>query len=159
MNFTMDTSTLLFIILALAILTLAWMVYELDKKLKKFLIGEKAENLSDSLISIDVSMKNFGSFQDEMHTYLTTVEKRLQKSIQAVHTVRFNPFKGTTDSGGNQSFATAFVNEQGDGVVVSSLYAREHVRIFSKPIVKGVSEYELSDEEKEAVDGAMKQVK
>lgn len=145
MNFTMDPIIITLIILALIVLVLAYMVYALNSKLQKILVGEKVENLNH--------------FKKEITDYLETVENRLKKSIQAVHTVRFNPFKGTTGSGGNQSFATAFINEKGDGVVVSSLYAREHVSIFSKPIVKGASEYELSDEEKEAVDTAVKMVK
>ncbi len=99
------------------------------------------------------------SFKKELETYLTTVESRLKKSVQGIHTVRFNPFKGSTGSGGNQSFATAFLNELGDGVVVSSLYAREHVSIFAKPIVRGKSEFELSEEEAEAVKVALSMVK
>jgi hypothetical protein len=67
-----------------------------------------------------------------MEEYLTTVEKRLKKSIQGVETVRFNPFKGT-GAGGNQSFSTAFVNEKGDGVVLTSMYARDRISMFAKP--------------------------
>lgn len=88
-----------------------------------------------------------------MEKYLETVERRLRKSVQSVHTVRFNPFKGT-GAGGNQSFATAFLNEHGDGVVISSLYSRDHVSVFSKPVKKHASEYEFSNEEKEALGGA-----
>ena len=82
----------------------------------------------------------------------------MKKSVQAVSTIRFNPFKGN-GSGGNQSFATAFLNEDTDGVVISSIYSREHTSVFSKPINKGVSEYELSGEEKEAIENAKKQIK
>ncbi len=156
MNFTIDTTTILFILLALAILVLAGMVVRLNSRLQKFLIGAKAENLDDSMSSIRASLKEFTDFKDGMETYLTSVETRLRKSVQAVYTVRFNPFKGSTDSGGNQSFATAFINEGGDGVVICGLYARERISIFSKPLRKGASEYELSLEEKEAVQGAMK---
>ena len=88
-----------------------------------------------------------------MEAYLTTVEKRLRKSVQSINTVRFNPFKGT-GSGSNQSFSTAFLNEEKDGVVISSLYSREHISIYSKPIKGGNSEYEMSDEEKESLENA-----
>ncbi len=153
-----DLYIIAFGVLTLAILLLLIMIVDLKSKLKKFLIGSKTENLTESVESIQSSLKETGIFQEEMRDYLTTVEKRLKKSVQAVHTVRFNPFKGT-GSGGNQSFATAFLNENGDGVVISTLYAREHISIFSKPVKKGISEYELSEEEKEAVAGAMAMVK
>ena len=39
------------------------------------------------------------------------------------------------------------LNEEGDGVVFSSLYSRERMSIFAKPIKNNKSEYELSDVE------------
>ena len=158
MNFTMDPITISFGILILAVLVLLGTVIYLHVKLKRFLIDKHAHTMSDSIGMMDISIKDLQAFRKELEEYLTTVEKRVRKSVQAVHTVRFNPFKGT-GSGGNQSFATAFLNEDGDGVVVSSLYAREHVSIFSKPIKKGSSEFELSDEEKTAVTEAVKLIK
>lgn len=161
MNLAISSSDIYIIafgVLTVAILALLMMIIDLKNKLKKFLIGIGTENLTDSISSINSSLKETGIFQEEMRDYLTTVEKRLKKSVQAVHTVRFNPFKGT-GSGGNQSFATAFLNESGDGVVISTLYAREHISIFSKPVKKGISEYELSEEEKEAITEALNMVK
>lgn len=43
------------------------------------------------------------------------------------------------------------LNEDGDGVVISSLYSRERMSIFAKPIKNGKSEYELTDEEKKSL--------
>lgn len=159
MNFTMDATTISFAILLVAILVLIGMIVHLNTKLKKFLVGTKAENLNHSIESMDNSIKGLVTFKTEVENYLTTVESRLKKSVQAVNTVRFNPFKGTTGSGGNQSFATAFLNEKGDGVVISSLYARDHVSLFAKPVKNGGSEYELSDEEKQAITEALSIVK
>lgn len=89
--------------------------------------------------------------KEEIIKYLETVERRLKKSVQGVGIVRFNPFD---DAGSNQSFSIAFLNEEGDGVVISSLYSREKVSVYAKPIKKGESEYSLSGEEKEAVKNA-----
>ena len=130
----------------------------LNSKLKKFLIGSSSKNLDESITNMDGSVKELERFRLELERYLTTVEKRMKKSVQAVQTVRFNPFKGN-GSGGNQSFATAFLNEENNGVVISSLYSREHVSIYSKPIKNGTSEYELSGEEKEAITEAKKIIK
>ena len=158
MNINLDNQTISIIILIITSIILIVAVITLHLKLKKFLIGNNAENLDKSLTNINNSIKEFEIFRIELEKYLTTVEKRLKKSVQAVHTVRFNPFKGN-GSGGNQSFATAFLNEDGNGVVISSLYSREHVSVYSKPVKNGVSEYELSEEEKEAIADAKKSVK
>lgn len=82
---------------------------------------------------------------------IDSINERLAKAIQRVHTVRYNPFK---DQGGNQSFATCFMDENGDGLVISSLYSRDKVSVYAKPLVDGKSEYELSQEEKESIDKA-----
>jgi hypothetical protein len=46
------------------------------------------------------------------------------------------------------------LNEEGDGVVLSSLYSRERMSVFAKPIKNKKSEYELTVEEKAVLDQA-----
>jgi len=139
-----------FIVLCVAVLVLLGLVIWMYVKLRRFLVGIDSKNIGDSLNFVSGNLKDLQNFRKELEEYLTTVEKRLKKSVQSVNTVRFNPFKGI-GGGGNQSFSTAFLNEEGDGVVISSLYSRDHVSVFSKPIKKMKSEYELTEEEKEAV--------
>ncbi len=153
MNFQIDITTIILVLLLIIILGLLYYVFLLNQKINKFLSGTSSTNLDESITSINTSLKDFEKFKDEMQTYLLTVEKRLKKSVQAVSTVRFNPFKGT-GSGSNQSFSTTFLNEERDGVIISSLYSREHISVYSKPVVKGKSEYELSEEEKESLKSA-----
>ena len=79
----------------------------------------------------------------------------MKRSLQSVETVRFNPFKGSGE-GGNQSFSTSFVSENGDGVVISSLYSRDRISVFSKPLSKFQSSFELTDEEKKVIEDSKK---
>ena len=62
--------------------------------------------------------------------------------------VRFNPF---SDVGGDQSFSLALLDKRNNGIVITSLYAREGSRVFGKPIENGLSPHSLSEEEKEAI--------
>ncbi|MFA6553887.1 MAG: DUF4446 family protein [Candidatus Paceibacterota bacterium] len=155
MTFFTDPNNLFygFIILAILNIILLGVVIWMYTKIKRFLIGSESHNIADSLTHTATSLKDLEKFQDEMESYLADVENRLKKSVRSVHTVRFNPFKGIGE-GGKQSFATAFVNEEGDGVVLSSLYSRDRVSVFSKPIKTFSSEHELSDEEMEALEKA-----
>ena len=146
------------IVLAIATLVLLSLVIWMWLKMRRFIVDVDAHNVSESLNFVASGLEGLEKFRTEMEDYLTTVEKRLRKSVQSVHTVRFNPFKGS-GSGGDQSFATAFLNEEGDGVLISSLYSREHVSIFGKPLKKSASEHELSEEEQEAVEGAKMNLK
>jgi hypothetical protein len=47
------------------------------------------------------------------------------------------------------------LNGNNDGVVITSIYAREGNRVYGKSIKAGLSKYSLSDEEKKAISKAM----
>ena len=144
-----------FIILCVATLILLGLVIWMYLKLRRFLIPLDASHIGESLTHVTNNLDELQKFRAELESYLATVEKRLRKSVQSVHTMRFNPFHGT-GGGGKQSFATTLLNEDGDGVIISSLYARDHVSVFGKPVRKHASEYELSEEEQESLDHAKK---
>ncbi len=150
--FTINTSTMIYVLLGFIILLAIWIIY-LEKRIKKLLMGKDGRSLEDSITSMKIALNDYTQFKKESIEYLKNIEARLKRSLQATETVRFNPWKGT-GSGGNQSFATAFVNEKGDGVVISSLYSRERVSVFSKPLKKFHSEFEMSEEERVAVSQA-----
>lgn len=128
------------------VLLIAWII-RLEVKFRRLTVG-KSDNLEESITHLKANQQEIKGFMKEMEKYLTDVEKRLQKSIQAVETVRFNAFEGV---GANQSFATAILNQHGDGVIFSSLYGRERTSVFSKPLKNHTSEHGLSEEEKMAV--------
>ena len=132
------------------VIILMILVTQLQMRFRKLLRGHRAETIEDSLKLIEHDLKNLKNFKGETVTYLGDVEKRVGQSVQGIGTVRFNPFRGNGE-GGNQSFATSFISEKGNGVVISSLYSRDHVSIFSKPLKDFKSEYELSGEEKESL--------
>lgn len=80
---------------------------------------------------------------------IVTLESRAKKHLQRVGFVKFNPFER---SGGEQSFVIALLDNDSTGIVETFMYTREGVRIYVKQVREGKSvEYELSDEEKEAI--------
>lgn len=133
----------------LALILIGWII-RLEVKIKKLLAGKNAKSLEDAIVGAHQNLETLNNFQKESISYFKNIEKRLGRSMQSVETLRFNPFKGTGE-GGNQSFTTAILSENGDGVVISSLYSRDRVSVFSKPLKKFESSFELTDEEKEAI--------
>ena len=89
---------------------------------------------------------------DELTVRTAVAEANLRRSFQRIGLVRFNPFE---DTGGNQSFALALLDANGDGVVLSSLHSRTGTRVYAKAVNGGRSETALSDEETQAVRDAM----
>jgi len=137
-----------FILSGLAILIGAIWIVKTEKRLKRFFIGKKAKDLEDTIITLESDIAKLKQSKEKIEKELIAINKKLKKSIRGVETIRFNPFP---DQGSNQSFAIGMLNEEEDGVVISSLYSRERMSIFAKPIKDGKSDYELTNEEKEAL--------
>jgi Protein of unknown function (DUF4446) len=144
----MSISILIYILSGIVVIILIW-IGMTEYRFRKFFAGTKAKNLEDVMIKLGNQMVELKETQIEINKHLVTIDKRLDKSIRSVETIRFNPF---LDAGSNQSFAISFLNDNGDGVVMSSLYARDRMSIFAKPIINGKSEFELSSEEKEVLE-------
>jgi hypothetical protein len=73
--------------------------------------------------------------------------------FQKLGLIRFNPFNET---GGDNSFSLALLDGKNNGWVMTGLHTRERTRLYVKPIKNLKSEYELSDEEKKALEKAVK---
>lgn len=137
---------LILLLVALALL-LAWNIH-LERRLHKLLQGKNGASLEDTIIALGQSVRETDEVNEEIQKHLIKMEERLQRSIQQVKTIRFNPFP---DQGGNYSFALGLLDEHGDGVVISTLYSRDKTSAFAKPIKNRGSEFELTSEEKQAV--------
>ncbi|HVM30580.1 MAG TPA: DUF4446 family protein [Candidatus Limnocylindrales bacterium] len=94
--------------------------------------------------TVAAGLERIGSLERQV----VQLGERGRGALQRVGVVRFNPFE---DTGGNQSFAVALLDDRGDGVVMSSLHSRQSTRVYLKPISGGRSETALSDEESEAL--------
>ena len=69
-------------------------------------------------------------------------------AISRIGLVRFDAFE---DTGGAQSFALALVDDDGDGIVLTSLHSRPTTRVYVKAIRRGVADAPLSAEETRAL--------
>ena len=117
----------------------------------KFLNKEKEpQNVKEVLAELRKSQEKI----EILSKKLDDLEKKSKLSIQKVGIVRFNPFN---EVGSNQSFSLALLDENNNGIVITSLYTRQENRIYGKPIKTGESEYVLSNEERQAIKSATKE--
>ncbi|MCE9549330.1 DUF4446 family protein [Candidatus Nomurabacteria bacterium] len=149
MNIKLQIIFLVFTLVS--ILIGAFWVVKTEKRLKRFFLGKKAKDLEYTIITLSEDIEKLKKAKESMEKDIALINAKLKKSIRGLETIRFNPFP---DQGSNQSFAISMANEDGDGVVISSLYARERMSVFAKPIKNGKSEYELTAEEKEVLEKA-----
>jgi len=115
------------------------------------LLSGGAKDLPDAIGEIRRQIKDLESFRKDADKFLNTISKKVARSVQSTEVLRFSPFGGN-GTNGNQSFSVCFVNEGGDGIVVSGLYySRDRISIFMKPVAGFASSYELTPEEKEVI--------
>ena len=79
---------------------------------------------------------------------LDTLETKQQSSLDKVNVVRY--FAADKNEG-RASYSVGITNAQKDGLVLTALMYRNGMNLYVKQIEDGVSDYPLSDEEKEAV--------
>jgi Protein of unknown function (DUF4446) len=78
-----------------------------------------------------------------------------QRVSGLVGTVGLTRYDAFPDAGGHLSYSAAFLDEAGDGVVLSTINGRSETRSYAKPIRGGRSDHNLSDEERAAIAMAM----
>jgi Protein of unknown function (DUF4446) len=78
-----------------------------------------------------------------------------QRVSNLVGTVGLTRYDAFPEVGGQLSYSAAFLDEAGDGVVLSTINGRSETRSYAKPVRGGRSEHSLSDEERAAIAMAM----
>lgn len=126
----------------------------LKKKYNQFMIGEDGRSLekviTERFKEIE-SMKEHMSKNDER---LNEIDNFLLKTYNKMAIVKYDAFR---EMGGSLSFALALLTESNDGFIINAMHSsREGCYTYIKNIEKGQCEAPLSEEEKEALEKAMK---
>ena len=127
----------------------------LQKKVQK-LYGDGEISGEDAHAEIIRRLGRVEALHEECEPRLERVENIARASVQKVGFVRFNPFH---DTGGDNSFILVLLDAEHTGVMISSLFTREGVRIYGKAIDRGQSKHQLSQEEKAVLEEVMEKMK
>ncbi len=149
----MEVERIFFVLGGIWLLALSLVVYWLFRFLRRLTKDTKKENLVKVLESVINSQERNKVRLLELTKELKQLTDLSNYHIQKVGIVRFNPFR---DLGGNHSFSIALLDAQDTGLVITGLHTRERTRVYVKAVKKGKAEYELSEEEKKALNKAIK---
>jgi hypothetical protein len=144
-----------FLILLLFLMNLAnrSKIKKLKSKYNKFMNGLSGASMEDVLENCIVKVNGVVEKSKEIEYQLNAVERNMYYCIQKVGLIRYNAFDNV---GSDLSFSIAMLNNNEDGLVISSLYSRDSSSTYAKPITGGKSKYALSAEELQAIDSARK---
>ena len=139
---------------ALAVISLllsAVLIFQFRKYRKiqtELLAGEDGKSLEEIILKNKKTLATHNKNLKELGRLLEELVENNKLNVQKTAMVRFNPF---AEAGGNMSFALVFLDGKDNGIVISSLHAREGTRMYSKLITAGQSESHLTEEEKQAI--------
>ena len=143
----------IFIIMGLAIITLLLFIItivllssvkKLEKKYRKMMRGVNNKNLeqalNDNLDNIEKALVKSQEAIDECKN----ISEELKGCVNKVAIMRYKDFE---DVGSDLSFSIAILDSYNDGVIITGIYSRHDSTTYAKPIDKGISRYDLSEEE------------
>ncbi len=151
-----DASTELLVILtavvALLLLTTVILMITMHRqsgRIAALARGESGQPLESILVT----------YMDSVDTLSERVTA-LEKKTEAMHVKsadyldRFNVvhYDAFDNIGGHQSFSLALLNSHDTGVVITSVYSRNHMRVYAKGIEKGRPTQSLSEDEEHALE-------
>lgn len=143
------------VILILLILIIVNMVQtsKLKKRYSVFMSGKNAKSLEETLVQRLEQV-------DELIAANSTNEKNIKKifsnmkfTFQKIGLVKYDAFN---EMGGKLSFSLALLNETNDGFIINAMHTREGCYTYIKEIIGGNSIIVLAEEEREALEMAMK---
>ena len=133
------TNMVLIVLTIINIILLVGVNLKYIKFMKKLGNGS---NLDQMLRDYLRDVKEIKKDNSEIKAYYTKLDSDMAACIQKIGLVRYNAFK---DVGSDLSFAIALL----DG---NELYGSESSNIYAKPVKGGKSSYQLSEEEKYALE-------
>jgi hypothetical protein len=128
---------------------------QLQKRLEEIFTDAEGRDLADPLQALKERLDAHEYRAEQLYQEFGRLAANIPNSIQAIGLVRFQAFQ---DYGGDQSFALALANSDGDGAVLTGIFAREGTRVYAKPLTGWSSSYSLSFEEEEAISQAKGQI-
>lgn len=152
MIYIMLALVLLILVLIIIMCVNAVKMKKLKKRFEKFMSKEDV-NLEELLVQYTKKLNVLLQNEKEMQTSIEHMEKVVKNCVQKVGVVRYQAIQ---NMGADLSYTVALLDENDDGVVFNGIYGRDGCYTYAKPIQEGKSSYNLSDEELQAIEKAIK---
>lgn len=146
-----------YIILALAVLVMILLIVmivvlckqkKLYRKYEIFMKGKEAESLEEALLSCIERSSDIDKMNRMMQEDMVGVRKTQRMTYQKMGIVKYNAFREMT---GDLSYVLVLLDQEENGFILNSVYAKEGSYSYIKEVVSGECEITLSEEEKEAL--------
>ncbi|UQZ34185.1 DUF4446 domain-containing protein [Paenibacillus sp. PK3_47] len=143
------------VVMAIIQITQAVKLRKMRRRYEAMMAGSGVEDLESLLIDLKTQSDMLEEGQREHQALLEAAQGKIRGMKSKVAVKRYNAFG---ERGNDLSFSLAIVDDNRNGIVLTSLHNRENSYIYSKPVEGGESQYPLSPEEKEVIAQALQQI-
>ncbi|NDB17993.1 MAG: DUF4446 family protein [Actinobacteria bacterium] len=109
--------------------------------------GDSAETVLEHVAQRTLELRSLQQDAAKLRATLDATRIELGSALRHVAVVRYDAFG---DMGGRMSFSTALLDDNGDGLLITSIHGRSGTRTYMKPVAAGGSD-QISPEEQEAI--------
>lgn len=141
------------IILLLLNIISQFRISKITKKYNRLVKGVDSGSLEELILDHIDRVDIVGEALVDIKDFCSDLDSRLKTAVQKVGFVRYNAFR---EMGNDLSFSIAMMDDKLNGFVITSIYGRDECNTYAKSIINGKSKYNLSVEEIQAIDRAMK---
>ena len=130
------------------LILISFLFFQMKKHYNRLLGKADQKSLQKTLDDILKVQNEYNNKYDKLKSAVEGLEKDGKFHLQKIGFKRFNPFGET---GGDQSFSTAILDEHKNGIVFSALHGRDTTRVYAKQVKKGKADMSLSKEEESVI--------
>ena len=135
---------IIIILLFIMVIVLFKAVGRVEIKYKRLMKGTSNKNLEEILLERLDSVDEAKEVSEKALKECERLEIKLKDCIQKVAIMRYKAFENV---GSDLSFSIAMLDDNNDGIILTGIYGRQESTTYAKPIDKGISRYDLSEEE------------
>ena len=156
-NFDIGYLFLILFIVAIVLLVLLIValvqIHSFKNKYQKFMQGKNASSLEKDIMSLYEDNVFIKSTMEKNKKDIEESFTKHQTAFQKLGLVKYDAFK---EMGGKLSFTLALLDENNNGFLMNSVHSSDGCYSYTKRVKNGDSEIALSNEEKVAIERAMK---
>lgn len=104
------------------------------------------KEVASVLLKIKESLKDIDHDVTSVEKAILDLQVKIKPHIQKLGFVRYNPFG---DTGGDQSFCICLLDQDDNGIMITSLHTRNQTRLYAKQVSAGKNQegFDFSKEE------------
>lgn len=125
---------------------------KLYKGYDRFMRGKDMESMEDQVMEQFDRLEILEEADKQKRDELNALRSNMLRVYQKTGLVKYNAFR---EMSGQLSYSLALLDQNNDGVLITSMYSREGCYSYAKEVKGGKSSINLSEEEEEALNLAV----